>query len=595
MNSSSLSATNGALPTCSNDLPSQAAASASVNSNDLFFMELGYDQQVINDPNTTVRQNGNISQMVWRVRGRDQQVYGYEYDYLDRLTQANYYDYNGSSLSTDNKYTTSVGYEDDRGNIASINRNSYLWDGSCWNVRQIDSLTFGYAASITNKLQDVTDNAPTAYRDKGFKYYDSSQSGADYDYDLNGNMIYDPSKSLTVEYNHMNLPTRMEFPDCKVIEFIYDAGGAKLSKVVSQDATLIKKKDYLGGIEYTNSKIEAIYHSEGRVYYEDGVGRYEYNLTDHLGNVRLSFTDRDGNGIVEATDDPETNEILSETHYYPFGMNMEGPWMQNAGRENPYLYNGKELNAVAERRSRQTCGKEFGLDWLSYGAREYDPSIGRFMTIDRFAEKYTSMTPYQYGANNPIKFIDVNGDSIFIPNEADRAKILEFINTTARGVFNIDDKGFLYNSTPKGNEVYSEYYKDKLIDGIKSDKTITIIIAESDPENTSKFKRKIDNMYGGGMTRATDIKDKVAKNTDLTVIISGNVNDGKYGNGALDAKGNVVETGPDMILAHELVGHAIPRITKSDTGNAIANTNKVRSQLTGKRRIRRKADKKHIE
>lgn len=34
------------------------------------------------------------------------------------------------------------------------------------------------------------------------------------------------------------------------------------------------------------------------------------------------------------------------------------------------------------------------------------------MTIDRFAEKYTSMNPYQYGANNPIKFIDFNGDSI---------------------------------------------------------------------------------------------------------------------------------------------------------------------------------------
>ncbi|GAB5553086.1 MAG: hypothetical protein Sapg2KO_26770 [Saprospiraceae bacterium] len=63
--------------------------------------------------------------------------------------------------------------------------------------------------------------------------------------------------------------------------------------------------------------------------------------------VPTNIPDKDGDGIVEATDDPETNEILSETHYYPFGMNMEGPWMQNAGRENPYLYNGKGLNARA--------------------------------------------------------------------------------------------------------------------------------------------------------------------------------------------------------------------------------------------------------
>jgi RHS repeat-associated protein len=63
--------------------------------------------------------------------------------------------------------------------------------------------------------------------------------------------------------------------------------------------------------------------------------------------------------------------------------------------------------------------RTFGLGWSDYGARWYDAAIGRFSTIDRFAENYADMNPYQYAANNPIKFIDVNGDSIktYIYNE----------------------------------------------------------------------------------------------------------------------------------------------------------------------------------
>jgi RHS repeat-associated protein len=88
-------------------------------------------------------------------------------------------------------------------------------------------------------------------------------------------------------------------------------------------------------------------------------------------------------------------------------------WLKTGAGESKYRYNNKEFN------------QDFGLDWYDYGARWYDAAIGRFGTIDRFAEKYSTMTPYQYGANNPINFIDVNGDSTAVFRLGDGA-FLEF-------------------------------------------------------------------------------------------------------------------------------------------------------------------------
>lgn len=79
---------------------------------------------------------------------------------------------------------------------------------------------------------------------------------------------------------------------------------------------------------------------------------------------------------------------------HPFGLDIP---LYTLGVKNPCLYNGKEW--------------QDGINQYDYGARLYDPVIGRFGTQDRFAEKYSDMTPYQYASLDPIKNIDVNGDS----------------------------------------------------------------------------------------------------------------------------------------------------------------------------------------
>ncbi len=95
-----------------------------------------------------------------------------------------------------------------------------------------------------------------------------------------------------------------------------------------------------------------------------------------------------------------TGNVTEVNAYYPSGM-IIGPLSFDAAKEkyNAYKYNAKELQ------------KELNLKWLDYGARMYDPMIGRWWVPDPKSENYYGLSPYAYCANSPIRFIDPNGET----------------------------------------------------------------------------------------------------------------------------------------------------------------------------------------
>ncbi|MFZ2897044.1 MAG: RHS repeat-associated core domain-containing protein, partial [Saprospiraceae bacterium] len=130
---------------------------------------------------------------------------------------------------------------------------------------------------------------------------------------------------------------------------------------------------------------------------------FQYRIADHLGNTVVFFEDRDGDTKIKTepmTSDPDSLEVLQRNYYYPFGMEMEGPWQAATAPRADYLYNGKEWN------------EDLGLDWYDYGARWYDPTIGRWNAVDPLAEKYAAWSPYGYALDNPILLIDPDGRSV---------------------------------------------------------------------------------------------------------------------------------------------------------------------------------------
>jgi len=344
--------------------------SAGNDPDDLFSQELLYDGS------TSVSQhkaqyNGNIAAIRWKYSGMsDWRGYAYFYDSLNRLTQAAYGTFNGWDRTGPETYSVPLVQYDFNGNILRLKRNGYCGPTPCL----MDDLDYDYIYN-GNQVDQITDNG-----NKSWGFRDASNM-PEYTYDANCNMKWDRNKGITgITYNHLNLPEIIDLENNRRIEYLYDANGVKLRKKYYENGLLTLTTDYSGEFVYSNGSPDFVLTSEGRLKRGSNGAFYpEYFLKDHLGNVRVVLT--------------SAASPTQVTDYYPFGMEI--PLFSTSN--NQLKYNSKELQTEAD------------LEWYDYGARFYDPQIGRWHVPDPLAERARRWSPYTYCMDNPIRFIDPDG------------------------------------------------------------------------------------------------------------------------------------------------------------------------------------------
>jgi RHS repeat-associated protein len=245
----------------------------------------------------------------------------------------------------------------------------------------------------------------------------------DFTYDASGNMITDGAKPGTFRYDIYNqldsiYKSTQMLPD-SVIAFGYSPVGERVFKkmywhykdsceggaqqegliilgfepppppprdtlCVFADTSMTRYIRSQGKVlmeinETYAQQFKYIYAGDQRIAMRDGNGNLYYYLNDYLGSARV---------VVDSA-----GTVGDKYMYYAFGDNKGSLVSTNQ----PRRYTGKPFDDDA------------GIDLYYYGARYYDPTIGRFISVDPSANQYPSWGPYVYAADNPLKYIDPDG------------------------------------------------------------------------------------------------------------------------------------------------------------------------------------------
>ncbi|MBK8484764.1 MAG: hypothetical protein IPL31_10590 [Saprospiraceae bacterium] len=333
------------------------------------------------------------------------------------------------------------------------------WPRFANSTTQYDSLAYSYYANSApyssqnkNHLKQITDTQSSG----SYSYDIDSQPSNNYAYDASGQLIKDSSESITkimwtaygkvdsiVKSNNQRIKYEYDAMDHRIMKkinyaggsldtmtyYIYDAQGNVLSTYQKVKQTSggsyahVKLQDInlYGSERLGNMKVDSFMYATARlgsagVARNYSMGKKRYELTDHLGNVYSTISDRRlGSGTAGQVVTVWNPDVLTAQDYLPYGMPIyDKLYKATSTSYYKYAFNGKE-------KDDETKGAYNSYD---YGYRMYDPRVCRFLSIDPITRKYPELTPYQFASNTPIQAIDLDGLEAYLTTGSTRATVL---------------------------------------------------------------------------------------------------------------------------------------------------------------------------
>jgi len=455
------------------------------------------------------------------------------------------YDAQGRVENVDygNGVTESRTYDPDRGWITEL---TYSKGGATLfkqgyasydNVGNLDSLS---------DLYNGNDGVLYGYSYDNLYRLDETGAGGntleDYEYDANGNITTLGSQTFSIASNKNQITNsgygydalgRMTTHDGYTVTYDwrgmmtgysnytyeYDAFGQRVKKVEGSNTRYYVTSGPRVFAEYDGSqtlRMEHIYGRDGRLATLKPGDDLYYVVDDHIFSQRKLMDD--------SADEDQARNFL------PYGT-QTGP---SSGNVSDYEFAGKEKD---------------GPGLYYFGARYYDPELGRFLSVDPMAAKYPSLTPYQYAANNPLVFIDPDGREVVFSDSTQASQAAHALNEvnqdagisvetvdeehTFLGLFSWTTTSYKLSTAGSSFDWSQNKYTSGLFDVINS-KDIIFNVSFVDGKETGWPI----NLYDGG---------------------GGKLNPYQGGGDAIISEtGNRVGDPLGVVLMHELVGHGHP-------------------------------------